>query len=251
MKIVVVGNIKGGVAKTATVNTIATILSKKNKVLLVDMDPQGSTTEHNLEDPSRIIDNNIKHVLLKKLPISSAIIELSDNLKIIPSEISLELTQFELISHSDHMYTLYDMISMLDSEIDYCIIDTPGSGNLLSKMTFVAADIIVMPVKPEFWGIKGIDITMTVIEECENVRKYVKKESLKVIIVPTLYMKKRQVDETMLEAIQEAYPDICSKAIIPFSEDIKKVYTEPKEQLQEGDKGYDEYKQLVKEIING
>ncbi|EEF84069.1 ParA family protein, partial [Borreliella spielmanii] len=100
-KIITIASIKGGVGKSTSAIIFATLLAQKYKVLLIDIDTQASTTSYFYKEITKqninIVSKNIYRVLKEKLDINDAIVNIKDNLDLIPSYLSLHKFSSEFI----------------------------------------------------------------------------------------------------------------------------------------------------------
>ena len=157
-------NKKGGVGKTTTSTTLASILaSKGKKVLLIDYDGQGNATEKiGIEDKEhlKITLNDVlnKIILEEELPKKEEyIINLKDqNLDVIPANNELYALQNNLVNADYRELILKQLIDELREDYEYIIIDClPTLGTVL-KNAMVASDYIVLVTNPETMSIDAL-----------------------------------------------------------------------------------------------
>ena len=154
-KVIVVANQKGGVAKTTTTGALAAILAKKHgfKVLCLDMDPQANLTDNSGVEQNTAMDE----VLLGEVKISD-FIEKTPSYDILPSSISLATMEQKLSGVMGREYKLKEAISSDSSlsKYDYILIDTPPSLNILTVVSLVAADEVIIPTMADLNASSGI-----------------------------------------------------------------------------------------------
>ena len=154
-------NQKGGVGKTTTVINLASalsILGKKN--LIIDLDPQGNASTglgKNNNDESI----NIYNLLIKKVELQDVIQKTQiDNLDIIGSHVNLSGLEVETASDAKRAFVLKEILSNEQNGIlkkyDNIFIDCPPSLSLLTIMSLVASDELLVPLQTEFFALEGI-----------------------------------------------------------------------------------------------
>ena len=164
MKTISIMNHKGGTGKTTSSINIGAGLAKKGlKVLLLDIDSQANLTEGlGVGDPEESVYDSIREN--KKLPI----LNISDNLDLVPSSIDLLGTEMEIVSKIGREQILHKLLKPIRSEYDYIIIDCPPSVGLLTVNAMVASDTILLPLQGEYFAYKGVDRLLGIVNEVRD-----------------------------------------------------------------------------------
>ena len=156
MKTIVIANQKGGVGKTTTATSMATILAKKGyRTLLIDADKQCNSTDTYGAVSEGV--TTLYDVLLEKkpAPISEAIQETKVG-KIVASDLLLIDAEKILNSDVNAIFKLSDALSKVENDFDYVVIDTAPSIDIIMNNCLIAADYVVIPVTASRYAALGL-----------------------------------------------------------------------------------------------
>ena len=151
-KIIAITNQKGGVGKTTTtVNLTAILADLGQRILVIDMDPQGNTTSGlGME----VAENSIYEVLTGHKTAAACIEETPwRNLSIIGSDIRLAGAEPELTGMERREYRLKMALAEAKEQFDFVFIDCPPSLGLLTLNALTAADTVLVPIQCEYYAL--------------------------------------------------------------------------------------------------
>jgi len=159
MKVLVVANQKGGVAKTTTAVNLASFLGDFGKrVLLIDLDPQANATS-GIGINKESIEKSIYDAIINNVPIQSIILETpTKGVWLAPASLSLVGAEVELVNSDRREFRLNDALNEIVSknEYDFIIIDTPPSLGLLTLNAFTASHSVLIPMQCEYYALEGL-----------------------------------------------------------------------------------------------
>ena len=180
-RIIAIANQKGGVGKTTTaINLSACLAEAGQKVLVIDIDPQGNTTS-GFGLSKTEIEKTVYEVILRECDIKEAIVEdVIENLDILPSNVNLAGAEIDLIDVENREYTLKESISEIREKYEYIILDCPPSLSMLTVNAMTAADTVLVPIQCEYYALEGL--TNLSLQVVENVKDNLKQNIYKTII---------------------------------------------------------------------
>ncbi len=163
-KIIAIANQKGGVGKTTTaINLGIGLVKKGNRVLLVDLDPQGNATQ-GLGFDADALEITISTMLRKMINKDYAftkeygILSHEEGIALMPANIELSILETELISiffGREKMLKTY--LDIIRDDYDYIIIDCMPSLNLIAINALVAADEVIIPLHAQYYSVRGLE----------------------------------------------------------------------------------------------
>ena len=168
-RIIAIANQKGGVGKSTTaINLSACLAEKSQKVLTIDIDPQGNTTS-GLGVDKNSVENTLYELLLGESEIEDTIIkEVIENVDLIASNINLSGAEIELIGVDEKEYILKKVTDKIRNNYDYIIMDCPPSLNMLTINALTAASSVLVPIQCEYYALEGLTQLMTTVRAVQR-----------------------------------------------------------------------------------
>ncbi len=156
-RIVTISNQKGGVGKTTTaINLAAALATRGQRVLLVDLDPQGNASS-GLGCPRTHATMGVYDVLMEFRDLDSVRVPTSvEGLELIPATRDLAGAAIELSEERHRERRLRRALNRVRDRYDWVLVDTPPTLNLLTINALVAADGVLIPLQAEYYAMEGL-----------------------------------------------------------------------------------------------
>ncbi|MBQ9019913.1 ParA family protein [Candidatus Saccharibacteria bacterium] len=248
--VICVTNQKGGVGKTTTAVNLGYYLAKmKNRVLIIDFDPQGNATS-GLGVEKRELARTMTEVMLGEAGLLDVIVKTRQkNLDVAPTTPQLANTEVELAKErAEKFIRLRKAIDEVMGEYDYVIIDSPPSLSLLTVNGMVAAEYLLLPVQTEFYALEGV---AQLLESMQLVRKAM-NPSLKLLgVLATMYDKRTSLSVQVLEEVKKYFKDKVFETAIPRNVRVAEAPSHgvPVGSYDKFSKGAKAYKALAREVM--
>ncbi len=253
MRVITVGNQKGGVGKTTTSVALGGIASSLGyRVLLVDIDPHGSLSTYFRQDPdAQELSSYTLFQERKELSASSIkrLIRATDypNLDLLPSSTALATLERQAIGQDGMGLVLARSLAFIYNDYDFVFIDTPPLLGVLMINALAACQHLVIPVQTEFLAIKGLERMVNTLKMMSRSRK----KPLDYTILPVMYDRRTQASVTSLRAIRNAYDNEVWPGHIPVDTKFRDASRAgvPPHLFDETARGVDAYKSVFKFLL--
>jgi len=248
-RILAVANQKGGVGKTTTsINLAAGLSLAGQRVLLVDLDPQGNATMGSGVDKRNAV-RTVYHLLLglSDLP-GIRLRSESGGYDLLPANRELAGAEVELVGLEQREARLKEALAAVEADYDYILIDCPPSLSLLTINGLVAAHAVLIPMQCEYYALEGLsDLVGTI----KRVRAHLNPQLEIAGLVRTMYDPRNTLSQQVSEQLESHFGDKVYQTLVPRNVRLAEApsYGAPAVVWDKTSKGAQAYIALAEEIL--
>lgn len=248
-KILAITNQKGGVGKTTTsINLAASLSALKQRVLLVDLDPQGNATMgsgiNKLDLPATIY-----HVLLGSKSLKEVrVYAEAGKYDLLPANRDLAGAEIELVDFPQRDTRLKDVLHAVSAEYEYMLVDCPPALNLLTLNGLCAARSVIIPVQCEYYALEGLsDLLNTIRKVRASLNLDLEMEG----VLRTMFDPRNSLAQQVSDQLQQHFGEKVYRTVIPRNVRLAEAPSHgmPALHYDRSSKGAQAYLALAKELL--
>ncbi|GAA6136787.1 ParA family protein [Arenicella sp. 4NH20-0111] len=247
-KVISITNQKGGVGKTTTsINLAASLVKRGQKILLIDMDPQGNATVGCGVDPDDI-ESTIYDVLLGEASAEQAIVKSQCGVHVMSANGDLAGAQVELLNEIGRELRLQKALIPQQDAFDYIFIDCPPALNVLTINALVASDSVLIPMQCEYFALEGLSALISTVRKIrETLNPKLSIEGL----LRTMFDKRNTLSGEVSRQLQSHFGEKVYDTVVPRNVRLAEApsYGEPAIDYAPESKGAKAYLGLADEML--
>ena len=249
VKILAVTNQKGGVGKTTTaVNLSACLADLGQRVLMIDLDPQGNATT-GCGVVKRVALPTVYQILIGRSTLAEARIRTEFGFDILPANRELAGAEVELIEMSGRENRLREALAPVQGDYDFILMDCPPALNMLTVNGLVAAQAVMIPMQCEYYALEGLtDLVATLKKVRANLNSKLEIEGL----LRTLFDSRSTLTQQVSTELVDHFGAKVYRTIIPRNVRLAEApsYGKPVIAFDRGSKGAQAYMALAQEMLD-
>ena len=249
-RVMAVANQKGGVGKTTTtINVGACLAEIGQRVLIIDLDPQGNAST-GLGIENRGLETSMYHVLMHDVPLENCV-EPTDvkGLFVAPASLDLAGAEIELVPAFSRETRLRRAIDAVLGDYDYVLIDCPPSLGLLTVNGLSAAHEVLVPIQCEYYALEGLG---QLLRNVDLVRRNLNARLHVSTLVCVMYDARTKLSDQVVAEVREHFGDKVLRAVVPRSVRLSEApsFGQPIITFDGRSRGAIAYRDVAKEVHN-
>ena len=249
-KVFAIANQKGGVGKTTTtVNLAAALAQHQQRVLLIDLDPQGNATMGSGVD-KHSLPSTVYHVLLGLKNIAQAIVEPPEvGYSLLAANRDLAGAEVELVDFERREYRLKDAIDTIKDQYDYILIDCPPSLSMLTLNGLCSAQGVLIPMQCEYFALEGLSDLVNTIRALHN---NLNPELEIICLLRVMFDPRTTLQQQVSEQLKAHFGDKVFDTVIPRNVRLAEApsYGLPGVIFDPSSRGAQAYLEFANELLN-
>ena len=211
-KIIAIANQKGGVGKTTTaINLAASLAANHQRILLIDLDPQGNATMGCGIDKNALV-LTCNDVLLRDCLAEQASLSTSYGFDLLPANGDLTVAEVSLMEQNHRETFLFKALQPLQGNYDYILIDCPPALNTLTINALVAADSVLIPMQCEYFALEGLAALLATVEQVHrSVNPRLHLEG----VLRTMYDQRNRLCQDVSKQLLEHFSSKVYRTVVP------------------------------------
>ncbi len=205
-RVIAIANQKGGTGKTTTTINLGAALGEMNKrILLVDLDPQGTLSIGVGLNPDNLDETLYTIMLDPNIKTSQVVLHPKPSLDVVPSNIDLSGAEVELLNEIGRERILKEKLAQVQSDYDFILIDCPPSLGLLTINALTAADEVLIPVQCQYYALRVMQLLLRTVEKV----RARSNPTLRILgLLPTMYDMRTTHSKEVLAELKERYNNL-------------------------------------------